>query len=52
MSDRKQDATGKLSEGAKTQKTEKGLKIGVPKRKEFFGLLERATGQPRENRSD
>ena len=43
MSDKKQDATQNLEPDEPTQETEKGLKIGVPERDEFFAGLEKAS---------
>ena len=42
VTDQKQDATKKLPPDAPTQKTEKGLKIGVPKRGDVHELFRRA----------
>ena len=41
-----QDATGKLPEGEPTQVTEKGLKIGLPKRRDVFSALEKVIKKP------
>lgn len=43
MADKKQDATKNLKPDEPTQETEKGLKIGVPKRKDFLAGLEKAS---------
>jgi len=42
MTDKKQDATKNLEPDEPTQETEKGLKIGVPKRDEFLAGLEKS----------
>jgi hypothetical protein len=43
VSDKKDDATKNLEPDAETQETEKGLKIGVPKREAFFAGLEKSS---------
>jgi hypothetical protein len=43
MTDKKDDATKNLKRDEPTQETEKGLKIGVPERDEFFAGLEKAS---------
>jgi hypothetical protein len=41
MTDKKDDATKNLDRDAKTQETEKGLKIGVPERDDFVAGLDK-----------
>jgi hypothetical protein len=43
MTDKKQDATKNLKPDEPTQETEKGLKIGVPDREDFFADLEKVS---------
>ena len=43
MTDKKQDATENLEPDEPTQETEKGLKIGVPERGDFFAGLEKVS---------
>lgn len=44
MTDKKQDATKNLKPDDETQTTEKGLKIGVPKKSDFLAGLGKAAG--------
>ncbi len=43
VTDKKDDATKNLKRDEPTQKTEKGLKIGVPKKDDFFAGLEKGS---------
>jgi hypothetical protein len=41
------DATRELPEGEPTQVTEKGLKIGLPKRRDVLDALAKVAGKPK-----
>jgi hypothetical protein len=43
VTDKKQHATKNLDPDEETQTTEKGLKIGVPKKSDFLAGLEKAS---------
>jgi hypothetical protein len=50
--DKKQDATQNLDPDEPTQETEKGLKIGVPDRDEFFAGLEKISKPEKVNEGE
>jgi hypothetical protein len=52
VTDKKDDATKNLGPDEPTQETEKGLKIGVPKRDEFFAGLEKASKTEADDSND
>lgn len=51
MTDKKDDATKNLEPDEPTQETEKGLKVGIPKRDEFFAGLEKASDSKTDERT-